>query len=201
MYKIVYTFVLVLAIIASVFSQEVVVDQKAPDFSLMDSHGKKHSLSDYAGKYVVLEWVNFDCPFVRKHYNSNNMQKLQSEYTKEGVIWLTVCSSAPDKQGHYDSGKINELMKEKKMASTAYLMDEDGTVGKLYGAKATPHMFVIDTKGVLRYAGAIDDKPSTKLEDIEVASNYVVQTLEALKTGNEPTHKTTTAYGCGVKYK
>lgn len=180
---------------------DVEVDKPAPDFTLTDSHGKSHTLSAYKGKYVVLEWINFDCPFVKKHYNSGNMQKLQKKYAEKGVVWLAICSSAPGKQGYFESEQINGLVKEKEAAMAAYLIDAEGTVGQMYGAKTTPHMYVIDPEGKLIYAGGIDDKPSTNLEDIEPATNYVVAALKAAMAGKQVETKTARPYGCSVKYK
>ncbi|HEX5130927.1 MAG TPA: thioredoxin family protein [Candidatus Krumholzibacteria bacterium] len=176
------------------------IDKTAPDFSLTGIDGKTYKLSDFQGKYVVLEWNNFDCPFVKKHYGSGNMQALQKKYVDAGVVWLTICSSAPGKQGYYEPADLQTMTAERKLASTAYLRDPDGTVGREYGARTTPHMFVIDPKGVLVYAGAIDDKPSTSLDDIQGAHNYVRASLDAAMAGKPVADKSTTAYGCGVKY-
>lgn len=176
------------------------LNKPAPNFSLTSADGKKYSLADYAGKWVVLEWVNFDCPFVKKHYNSKNMQNLQSAYVKKDVAWLTICSSGPENQGYYEGEALSTKIKDFGMNSTAYLVDADGKVGKMYEAKTTPHMFIINPKGVLVYAGAIDDKPSTKLEDVEGANNYVKATLDAAMQGKEIKVASTTSYGCSVKY-
>ena len=162
--------------------------------------GKTYKLSDFKGKYVVLEWNNLDCPFVKKHYGSGNMQALQKKYTDKGVVWLTICSSGAGKQGYYEPAALQELTKEKKLSSTAYLRDADGTVGKLYGAKTTPNMFVVNPEGTLIYAGAIDDKPSPDPNDIPGATNYVAACLDASMTGKAVATKTTVSYGCGVKY-
>lgn len=193
--------VLLMGTIAMTAVKDAKVDKPAPDFTLVDINGKKHSLSDYRGKFVVLEWVNFGCPFVKKHYNSGNMQKLQKMYTEKGVIWLSICSSAPGKQGYYEPEKIKEILKEKGSSPTAYLLDPEGTVGKMYGAQTTPHMYIIDPKGTLIYAGGIDDKPTSKLEDIETAHNYVVAALDAAMAGKPVPVKTAKPYGCSVKYK
>jgi len=196
---------IILAVVAGFFftteAQVAQVDKQAPDFTIQDTEGKTHTLSDFKGKHVVLEWVNYGCPFVKKHYNSGNMQKLQKTFTDKGIVWLSVCSSAEGKQGYFDNVKIKELKTEKKAAYSAYLVDEEGTVGKMYGAKTTPHMYVIDPEGVLIYAGAIDDKPSTNVEDVKDAKNYVVEALKASMDGEEVETKSTSAYGCGVKYK
>jgi peroxiredoxin len=177
-----------------------VVGQPAPAFTVVDSHGKTHSLADFKGKIVVLEWWNFECPFVAKHYGSGNMQKLQKEWTAKGVVWLTVSSSAPGKQGHVDGAKADTLMKEKGGASTAVLLDHDGKAGRAYGAKTTPHLFVIDPKGTVVYAGGIDDKPSTDQADIATAKNYVSAALAEVTAGKAVTTATSQPYGCSVKY-
>lgn len=180
---------------------QVSTGSKAPTVKLTDSHEKQVSLADYNGKIVVLEWVNFDCPFVKKHYDSGNMQKLQKTYTDKGVIWLSINSSAPGRQGNYDSKKINELLTQKKATPTAYLLDPTGEVGKAYGAKTTPHMFVIDKKGNVVYAGAIDDHPGVDATEIPVSKNYVQQALDEALAGKPVTTATTKAYGCSVKYQ
>ena len=176
------------------------ISEKAPDFSLTGIDGKAYKLSDFKGKYVVLEWNNLDCPFVKKHYGSGNMQALQKKYTDKGVVWLTICSSAEGKQGYYEPATLQEKAKESKLAATAYLRDVDGTVGKSYGAKTTPHMFIVNPEGVLIYAGAIDDKPSPDPNDIAKASNYVATCLDDSMAGKAVATASTTSYGCGVKY-
>ncbi|HET6349928.1 MAG TPA: thioredoxin family protein [Candidatus Krumholzibacteria bacterium] len=176
------------------------IDKPAPDFKLTGIDGKEYALSAFKGKYVVLEWNNLDCPFVKKHYGSGNMQALQKKYTEKGVVWLTICSSAAGKQGYYDPAALQEMTKERKVASTAYLRDPDGTVGREYGAKTTPDMFVINPEGVLIYAGAIDNKPSTDPRDIATADNYVSACLDASMAGKPVATKSTVSYGCGVKY-
>jgi len=186
---------------SSAMAQKAKVDEAAPDFQLMDNIGKEYQLSAYKGKYVVLEWINFDCPFVQKHYKSGNMQKLQKVYRDKDVIWFSVCSSAPGKQGYFEGEDLKERMEKEKCNPTAYLLDADGKVGKLYGAKTTPHMFVINPEGILIYAGGIDDKASTKLEDVQDATNYVTAALDAAMQGETVKVKTATPYGCSVKYK
>jgi peroxiredoxin len=177
------------------------LDSPAPEFTLVDSEGSRHSLSDFKGKWVVLEWVNYDCPFVRKHYGSGNMQKLQKTYTGKGVVWLSVCSSAPGKQGHFSGSELKERIAKEKGAQTAYLVDEEGTVGKAYDAKTTPHMFIVDPKGTLAYAGGIDDIASTSQDDIARAENYVSMALDAALAGKPIATKGSKPYGCSVKYK
>jgi len=175
--------------------------EKAPDFTLVSADGNKHSLSDFSDKYVVLEWINFECPFVQKHYATGHMQKMQKAYRDKGVVWLTICSSAPGKQGYYSGEELQKRIKSEGLKSTAYLIDSEGTVGQMYGAKTTPHMYVISPEGTLIYAGAIDDKPTYKHDDIKVATNYVDIALKASMNGEKVETITTPAYGCSVKYK
>lgn len=174
--------------------------ETAPDFTLTDTNGKEQTLSSYKGKFVVLEWLNHDCPFVKKHYDSGNMQALQKEYTAKDVVWLSINSSAEGKEGYYPADKANELTKEKGAAPSAVLLDEKGKVGKLYGAKTTPHMFVIDPQGVLIYQGAIDSKASTDSEDIPTAKNYVKAALDEATAGKAVSESSIKSYGCSVKY-
>ncbi len=198
-----YMILAVLIITASnlIASQEAKIGEKAPDFTLSDSKGNTHKLSDFAGKYVVLEWINFDCPFVVKHYKSENMQQLQKKYTNKGVVWLSINSSAKGKQGNFDNAEINKRIKDLNANMTAYLIDEEGNVGKMYSAKVTPHMFIIDKKGILIYQGGIDDIKSTEIEDIAKAKNYIKTALDEVLQGKEISEKTTPPYGCSVKYK
>ena len=176
------------------------VGQPAPAFELVDSTGQAHKLADYAGKTVVLEWTNHGCPFVRKHYGAGNMQAQQRDITADGVVWLTINSSAPGKQGHVDGAGAEKVRAEAKAAQTAYLLDPDGKVGRAYGAMTTPHMYVIDPEGVLRYAGAIDSIPSADKDDIAKATQYVPQALSELAAGQPVSVATTRPYGCDVKY-
>ena len=176
------------------------IGQPAPAFTLTDSTGQSHNLSDFKGKFVVLEWLNHGCPFVVKHYESGNMQKLQKEYTGQDVVWLSIVSSAPGKQGHMTPEETNQAKAEKGSAATAVLIDEDGTVGRLYNAKVTPEMFIINPEGVLVYMGAIDDKKSTDPADVAGAKNYVKQALDEAMSGQPVSESSTTAYGCSVKY-
>ena len=182
------------------FSQEAKLNEQAPNFKLADSNGKEHSLSDFKDKIVVLEWINYECPFVKKHYDSKNMQTLQEKYTKQGLIWLTICSSAESKQGNFTNDEINSRSKKHGAKFTAYLVDSDGKVGKMYGAKTTPHMYIINKAGKLVYAGGIDDKASTDLEDIKDAKNYVSLALEELLAGKDVSVQSSKPYGCSVKY-
>ncbi len=179
----------------------VKLDEAAPSFKLTDSNGKEHSLSDFKGKWVVLEWVNYGCPFVKKHYGSGNMQTLQKTYTEKGIVWLSICSSSEGKEGYFDADELKDKIKTANGSQTAYLVDEDGTVGKMYEAKTTPHMFIINPEGVLVYNGAIDNKRSTDQEDIKDATNYVKEALDAALAGKAIATKSTKPYGCSVKYK
>ncbi|MCB1323279.1 MAG: thioredoxin family protein [Leptospiraceae bacterium] len=174
--------------------------QPAPAFTLPDTNGNQISLSDYRGQFVVLEWVNYDCPYVRKHYDSGNMQALQRKFTEAGVTWLSINSSAPGKQGNFTPEQVNDLIQSKDAAPSAYLMDPAGEVGRNYGAKATPHMFVINPEGVIIYQGAIDDKPTTDTDDIAGARNYVDEALTLAMQGQPVEVNGTSAYGCSVKY-
>jgi peroxiredoxin len=173
---------------------------QAPAFTATDSNDKTHSLSDFKGKYVVLEWTNSGCPFTAKHYDSGNMQKLQKEWTSKGVVWLTVLSSAPGKQGYKSAAEENAFLKQANASPTAVLMDPKGDLGHLYGAKTTPHMFVIDPNGKIVYAGAIDDKPTTEQSDISGAKNYVQTALTEATAGKPVTTASSQPYGCSVKY-
>ena len=179
---------------------QAVVGAPAPNFTLFDTKGAAHALTDFAGKLVVLEWTNPDCPFVKKHYGSQNMQALQAKYVAQGVVWLAVCSSAPGKQGHYGADDWNRILAEQGSAATALLLDPDGQVGLAYGAKTTPHLFVVDAAGALVYDGAIDDKPSTDAADIPGARPYLAEALGAVLAGTPVPAAKTTPYGCSVKY-
>jgi peroxiredoxin len=181
--------------------QGVKTGEAAPDFTLTDTDGTEHQLSDFKGKVVVLEWMNKDCPFVKKFYNEGHMQGWQQQYTDSGdVVWLTICSSAPGKQGHMNADGWNSYIESNSVASSAVLMDEDGKVGKRYAAKTTPHIYVIDGEGTLRYQGAIDSKRSTKTSDIDGADNYLAAAVDAILAGEEVKTTDTAPYGCGVKY-
>ncbi len=179
---------------------EVKTGEKAPDFTLTAADGDTHSLSDFEGKYVVLEWINHGCPFVKKHYNSDNMQSLQKKYTDKGVVWLSICSSAEGKQGYHTPEEWQDVNEEKESAATALLLDEDGDVGRAYGAKTTPHMYVIDPEGTLIYQGAIDSIPSADPDDADKADNYVAMALDAAMNDQPVEPDTTRPYGCSVKY-
>ena len=177
-----------------------IVGQMAPDFKGMDTNGVEHTLSQYKGKIVVLEWTNPECPYVLKHYGSGNMQTLQKEMTAKGVVWLSIASSAKGKEGYFDAAASNKYMTEQKSVPTARILDPTGTIGHLYGAKTTPHMFVVDKDGKLAYAGAIDDNDSFKPETIAGAKNYVREAVAALEAGKTVEPSVTKSYGCSVKY-
>lgn len=177
------------------------VGKAAPEFELTDIDGRQHSLSDFKGRTVVLEWVNPECPFVQKHYNhSGNIPKTQKAATSEGVVWLSINSAAPGKDGDYDAGHAREWMDKNHAVPTAYLRDQDGAVGKLYDARTTPHLFVIDREGTLVYAGGIDNIRSVRVEDIAKATNYVTQALGDLNSGKPVRTPNSKPYGCSVKY-
>jgi hypothetical protein len=172
----------------------------APDFKGTDSNGVQHTLSEYRGKYVVLEWANKGCPYDQKHYLSGNMENLQKEWTVKGVVWLSVISSAPGQQGYVTPAEENDYLKTMHAAPTAVLLDPTGAIGHLYEAKTSPHMFVIDPTGKLIYQGAIDDKPTTDQEDIKGARNYLNEALTAAMAGKPVPVASTRPYGCSVKY-
>jgi peroxiredoxin len=176
------------------------VGEPAPPFTATSTSGSAVSLADQRGKLVVLEWTNHDCPYVRKHYETGNMQGLQREATGQGVVWLTIISSAPGTQGHVEPAEADQLTTSRKAAPTAVLLDPSGTVGKLYGATNTPHMYVVDKAGVLVYAGAIDDRPTSRKSDVQGANNYVRSALQAVTSGQPVKTPVTRAYGCTVKY-
>ncbi|MDP9100236.1 MAG: thioredoxin family protein [Verrucomicrobiota bacterium] len=177
------------------------VGTTAPDFSLTDSKGKTQTVSQYKGKYVVLEWFNPDCPFVKKHYGSGNMQKLQEEFTAKGVIWLSIDSSAPGLEGNLSPDQAEKKMAEWKTKQTALVLDPDGKAGRTYGAKNTPHMFVINPEGKIIYEGAIDSKATPNPSDIANSTNYVKVALEESLAGKTVSNANTKPYGCSVKYK
>ena len=176
------------------------VGAPAPGFSLPGANGKTHSLGDFKGKYVVLEWFNPGCPFVQKHYKSDNMQALQKEFTGKGVTWLTIDSSAPGAPGYLSPADAKKQMSEWKMGSTALLLDPNGKVGQEYHATNTPHMFVVDPDGKLIYEGAIDSKASANPDDIKDSTNYVKVALEEAMAGKPVSNAQTKAYGCSIKY-
>jgi peroxiredoxin len=176
------------------------VGETAPAFTATASNGKTYRLADYRGKYVVLEWHNNGCPYVGKHYNSGNMQRLQKQWTARGVVWFTILSSAPGKQGYVTAGAENDYLAKEQASPTAALLDPSGEIGHLYDAKTSPQMVVINPQGVVIYGGAIDDKPTTDLSDVPGATNYVTLALEQSMAGNAVATPATRPYGCSVKY-
>lgn len=172
----------------------------APNFKGTDSTGTEQTLSQYRGKFVVLEWANRGCPYDGKHYRSGNMEALQKEWTAKGVIWLTVISSAPGEQGYVTPAEETEYLKQMHAAPTAAILDPTGVIGRLYEARTTPHMFVIDPTGKLIYQGAIDDKPTTDVADIKTARNYLNEALTDAMSGKPIPVAVTRPYGCSVKY-
>ena len=196
------TALLTLAAATALFAADSpAVGTNAPDFSLTDSKGKTQSVSQYKGKYVVLEWFNPECPFVKKHYGSGNMQKLQAEFTGKGIVWLTIDSSAPGLEGNLTAEQANAKMAEWKTKMTALLLDPESKVAKLYGAKNTPDMVVINPEGKIVYEGAIDSKATPNPSDISGATNYVKVALEESLAGKTVSNANTKPYGCSVKYK
>jgi AhpC/TSA family len=173
----------------------------APEFTATASNGKTVRLADFRGKYVVLEWHNNGCPYVGKHYNSGNMQRLQKHWTSQGVVWFTILSSAPGKQGYVTASEENDYLTKEQAAPTAALLDPSGDIGHLYDAKTSPQMVVINPQGVVIYSGAIDDKPTTDLQDVQAATNYVSLALEESMAGKPVKIPATRPYGCSVKYR
>jgi peroxiredoxin len=192
--------VLVLSFCASLSQAAITVGQAAPDFSAKDAAGKVHKLSDYKGKYVVLEWTNPGCPYVQKHYRSQNMQNLQKAWTQKNVAWLAVNSTNPGHSDYQKPDVAQDYMNKVGAAATALLMDSDGKVGSAYAARNTPHMFVVDPQGKLIYAGAIDDKRSTDEEDVKTAKNYIAAALSEAMAGKAVSVSATQPYGCSIKY-
>jgi peroxiredoxin len=176
------------------------IAQTAPDFSAKNTKGETVSLADFKGKIVVLEWTNHDCPFVKKHYQSGNLPKLQETYTAKGVVWLTVNSAAEGKQGYLEPSKFAERAAKEGNKASDILVDSDGKVGKAFGAKVTPHLFIISKDGKIAYDGAIDSKATTKPEDIETADKLFANALDAVLAGKEAPNAKNQPYGCGVKY-
>src|SRR6266849_2176659 len=177
------------------------VGSAAPDFSLTDAKGKTYSLSEYKGKYVVLEWFNPECPFVKKHYGGGNMQKLQEEYTGKGVVWLTINSNAPGTEGNLSPEQAEKVANAWKTKQTALLLDPEGKAGRAYGAKNTPNMVIVNPEGKIVYQGAIDSKATPNPADIPNSTNYVKVALDDSLSGKPVSNPTTKPYGCSVKYK
>ena len=177
------------------------VGQPAPDFTLSDTEGETHSLQDYRGEWVVLEWLNYGCPYVQKHYRTGNIPSQQEKWRDEGVVWLAIVSSAPDKQGYYEPAAMNEKSAEWGSNATAVLLDPEGDVGRAYEARTTPHMFVIDSEGTVVYMGGIDDVPTASDEDLEQATQLVDRALTEAMAGEPVSRPTSRPYGCSVKYE
>jgi peroxiredoxin len=199
-FKKIFTFSLLsFLLINSTFS--LTIGDKAPSFKLTGHDNKSYSLTDLKGKWVVLEWFNQDCPFVKKHYDSGNMQQIQQEFTKKGVQWFSISSSAEGKQGHLTSAdEANKVFVTAKSQATSILLDKESALGKIYQAQTTPHMFIIDPKGKIAYEGAIDDHPSAQSSDIPQSKNYIVEALNAGMNGKKIAVQKTKPYGGSVKY-
>jgi peroxiredoxin len=191
---------LLLLALATWVHADAEIGKPAPAFTLPTCESKSVSLSDFKGKVVVLEWTNYSCPFVVKHYGSGNMQKLQADAAAKGVVWLSICSSAPNQQGHATPADALKACTEKNSAATAYLIDESGATGRAYGAKRTPEMYVINADGILVYQGAIDDKKSVDPADIATAKNLVAAAIDETLAGKPVSTPETEAYGCSIKY-
>lgn len=203
MHKLIFTALCLSALLCltlNLHAADASIGQPAPDFTLTGADGKTHSLSDFKGKFVVLEWTNPQCPFVHKFYDSGTMQKLQKTETGKGVAWLRINSSAEGKEGFQSVDALAAYVKTKEVAATESLLDPSGKVGHTYGARTTPHMFVINPKGELIYAGGIDDTPSPDASDIPAAKNYVTTALDEARAGKAVTTPTSQPYGCSVKY-
>ena len=199
--KLMLTAFTAVAVIAAPSSAAPVVGKPAPNFKLADVDGRPVTLSQFKGKIVVLEWNNPECPFVKKHYSSGNMQKTQAAARKDGAVWLTINSSAPGKQGNVSGPQAKTIVAAQKAQPTAYLLDPQGVVGKTYAAKTTPHMYIVNKAGILAYAGGIDDKPTPNPADIRGARNHVLAALAELKAGKPVSIASSRPYGCNVKYK
>jgi len=185
----------------AIFAQSARIGEPAPQFTANDSTGRMQTLAQYQGRYVVLEWHNQGCPYTRKHYTSGNMQELQKEWTAKGVAWFTVISSASGQQGYVTAGEENEYLEKMHASPTAALLDPDGQIGRLYGAKTTPEIYVIDPQGKLIYEGAIDNRPTPDPSDIKGADNYLNDVLQAAMAGKPVAQPFTHSYGCSIKYR
>lgn len=187
--------------LAAPATAKIATGSNVSDMTVTDSNGVQHNLSDFAGKKVVLEWTNHGCPYVKKHYKTDNMQKTQKMATADGAVWLSIVSSAPGKQGYVSGAEANELTASRNAAPTAVVLDPEGTAGRTFAAKTTPHMYIIDEAQTLVYQGAIDDNRSASPKTVAGAKNYVVAALDDLKAGNAVAESDTAPYGCSVKYK
>jgi peroxiredoxin len=196
--------ILILAVLTATFvycsAWAAQVGVAAPDFTGTDSNGQRLTLSKYHGKFVVLEWHNQGCPYTRKHYESGHMEAQQREWTAKGVVWLTIISSAPGRQGYVSAPQENAYLKKMQAVPSAVILDPTGDIGRLYGAKTTPHMFIIDPSGKLIYSGAIDDHPTPDPADLKDSKNYVNQALSEAMAGKPVSEPVTRPYGCSVKY-
>jgi peroxiredoxin len=179
---------------------QALIGAAAPAFTLTDSNGRSLSLADFKGKTVVLEWTSHECPYVGKHYRGNNMQALQKKWTGQGVVWLSVISSAPGQPGYVSPQQANKLTADRSAAPTAVLLDLTGKVGHAYGARTTPHMYVINGEGALVYKGGVDDQPTARVQDLKSARNFVDQALSEISQGNPVSVTASRAYGCSIKY-
>jgi len=179
----------------------VAAGQPAPDFTLTDIAGKQRWLSEFKGKYVVLEWFNSECPFVQKHYESSNMQALQKRYGGKGVVWLTINSTSPDSSNYRSPAQSQQIARDWSISSAAFMLDPEGKVGQTYGARTTPHMWVIDPQGKVIYAGGIDDKATYRAADVQSARNFVAAALDESMAGKAVAVPAAAPYGCSVKYK
>jgi peroxiredoxin len=197
----VFSLAAMLGLCAGAAMANVAAGQVAPEFTLTDIQGKPQKLSAYKGKYVVLEWFNSECPFVQKHYESGNMQSLQKKYGDKGVVWLTINSTHPESSNYRDPAKSAGIVKSWKINSAALALDPDGKVGQTYGARTTPHMWVIDPAGKVIYAGGIDDKASFRAADVPDAKNFVAAALDEAMAGKTVSVPAAAPYGCSVKYK
>lgn len=191
---------LVLTLLTATSAFAVKPGESAPDFTGIDSNGQTHTLASYRGKYVVLEWHNNGCPYTIKHYDSGNMQALQKKWTAKGIVWFTVISSAPGKQGYVTAKEENAYMQKMQAAPTAAILDPSGKIGRMYEARTTPDMYIIDPQGKLIYEGAIDDHPTVDQADIKISKNYVDEALTAAINGKPVQNAVTRPYGCSVKY-
>jgi peroxiredoxin len=189
-----------IGILSAAASTAPKINQLAPDFAAQDSKGNSVNLAEFRGKTVVLEWTNADCPFTRKHYSSGNMQSVQQLAQQNGIVWLTIVSSAPGKQGYVNGPAADELTESRHAAPTAVLLDPTGTVARLYSAKTTPHMFVIDKRGTVQYMGGIDSIATPDADDIAHAEPYLKEAMLAVASGQKPPHAVTKPYGCSIKY-
>ena len=196
-----WTLLTILAFCPPTAFANVASGQSAPEFTLTDIQGKPQKLSTYKGRYVVLEWFNSECPFVQKHYESGNMQSLQKRYGDKGVVWLTINSTRADSSNYRDPARSQQIVKDWKINSAALMLDTDGTVGHTYGARTTPHLWVIDPTGKVIYAGGIDDKATFRADDVKTAKNFVAVALDESMSGKAVSVPSAAPYGCSIKYK